>query len=110
MACLILCVLLFYSLSQCLLCPLCIELIHSVLKYPVVERLNLILTDNENGGLHHSMDVRKKEQDSNEIKQIFFFCVCACLNSKQKDFHFHQQQQTQLLQLVNTNQYGTSKL
>lgn len=88
MACLILCVLLFYSLSQCLLCPLCIELIHSVLKYPVVERLNLILTDNENGGLHHSMDVRKKEQDSNEIKQIFF-SLCMCMFKQQtKRFPF----------------------
>lgn len=42
--CLILCVpwvCVWYSLSQCLLYPLCIGLINSVLKYPVVEPLNL---------------------------------------------------------------------
>lgn len=41
--CLILCVLLvciWYSLSQRLLYPLCSELIHGVLRYPVVEPLN----------------------------------------------------------------------
>lgn len=76
---LILCVLwvcVWYSLSQCLLYPLCIELIHSVFKYPVVEPLNLFwqitkIEDYITGRMSEKCSIEMKSKTS------FFVCVRA---------------------------------